>query len=83
MKRHKHRRLRIESLENRRVLAVTNLASITGVAFEDLTDDGLTGDDVRQVGETINLFLDGGNGTFDDGGGDDTAAGSTNYRRHG
>ncbi len=73
------RRLRIESLENRRLM-VNDLATITGTVFTDLTDNGLTGDDTRHSGATVRLYRDGGNSTFDNGGADDTlvTTGTTN-----
>jgi uncharacterized repeat protein (TIGR01451 family) len=78
--RRKNRRrtsLRLEPLENRQLLAITNMAGIGGAVFDDLTDDGLTVDDNLVSGVTVNLFLDGGNATFESGGGDDTLMGST------
>jgi len=68
-----HRKLRLELLENRQLMA----ADITGVVFQDLTENGLDSGDPRLSGVTIELFRDGGNGTFDDGGGDDISVGST------
>lgn len=47
---------------------------ISGTKFRDLTADGFSGDDPPLAGVTIVLWLDGGNGTFDGGGGDDTMA---------
>ena len=76
-RRHSRRRLVAERLESRAMLAADTLASITGTVFSDQTDDGLTGDDVRLSALTVELFLDGGNGTFDSGGGDDTTVGTT------
>jgi len=57
-----------EPLEARRVLA-TDLASIAGTVFSDQTDNGLTGDDVFVSGAVVNLYRDGGNGTFESAGG--------------
>ena len=68
---HARRRLRIEALENRRLM-VNDLATITGTVFTDLTENGLTGDDTLQSGATVRLYRDGGNSTFDNGGADDT-----------
>lgn len=62
------RRMFFESLETRRVLA-TDLASIAGTVFSDQTDNGLTGDDTFVSGAVVNLYLDGGNGTFESAGG--------------
>ncbi|MCO6458200.1 MAG: DUF11 domain-containing protein [Pirellulaceae bacterium] len=71
------RRLRLEPLENRRLLASDCLAVISGTVFTDVTDNGLTGDDIRLLGVTVNLYRDGGNGTFEgSGAGDDTLVGS-------
>lgn len=70
------RRLRMESLERRNLMAA-DFASITGTVYTDLTDDGLTGDDARISGATVRLFRDGGNATFDNGGGDDVSVGTT------
>ncbi|MEZ6126651.1 MAG: DUF11 domain-containing protein [Planctomycetaceae bacterium] len=67
------RRPTTEALESRMLLtALDCLGEIRGTMFNDLTEDGLTGDDIRIGGATVNLYLDGGNGTFDNGGGDDT-----------
>ena len=54
-----------QHLEHRLLLTIDNLASISGVVYDDLTDNGLTGDDVRQQNVQVELFQDGGNGTFD------------------
>ena len=66
------RRLRMEMLEQRQLMA----ANIQGVVFQDVTENGLTGGDPLISGVTISLFRDGGNGTFDNGGGDDIASGT-------
>jgi hypothetical protein len=58
------RRLLLEQLETRRLLAV-DLAAIEGIAFVDLTGDGLTGDDTRLSGATVELYRDDGDGVFD------------------
>ncbi len=57
----KRRRLGLESLENRTLLAA-DLAAIAGTVFVDQTDDGLTPDDVAVEGVTVHLFRDGGDG---------------------
>jgi uncharacterized repeat protein (TIGR01451 family)/CSLREA domain-containing protein len=44
----------------------------SGTKFTDLTGDGPSGDDTPLAGVTINLWLDGGDDTFDEGVGDDT-----------
>ena len=58
------RRLAIESLEGRIVLSANPGASILGTAYNDMTGNGLTADDPRLAAVTVNLFRDGGNGTF-------------------
>ena len=72
------RQLRLESLESRTLLAADTLAAIAGTAFVDLTDNGLTADDLRLPNATVQLYRDGGDGVLDRGagGGDDTLAGS-------
>lgn len=72
---HKNRRLLVESMEGRRLMA-SDLGAISGTVFTDLTDNGLTTDDALISGATVRLFRDGGNGTFDNGGADDTAVGT-------
>ncbi|MCL4206106.1 MAG: DUF11 domain-containing protein [Pirellulaceae bacterium] len=71
--RRNRRRLLLEPLERRNLLA-SDLAAIAGIVFVDQTDDGLTADDVRLPGVTVNLFRDGGDGQF---GGDDAFVGSS------
>ncbi len=85
------RKLRVEHMEARRLLA-GDLGSIAGNVFTDLLDNGISdGLDTALVGTTVRLYLDGGNGTFDSNngtlGGDDalvgvpeTTDGSGNYR---
>ncbi len=58
------RRLLFEPLETRNLLAL-DLAAIGGTAFVDLTGDGLTGDDTRISGATVELYRDNGDSTFD------------------
>lgn len=56
-------------------MLATDLGSIAGTVFSDQTDNGLTGDDTFVQSATVNLYLDGGNGTFESAGGaggDDT-----------
>ena len=53
-----------ESLEGRSMLSATILPSISGVAYHDLTGNGLSADDVRLPGITISLWKDGGDGQF-------------------
>lgn len=66
------RKLRVELLEGRQLLA----ASITGSVFQDLTENGIDGSDPRLSGVSVALFRDGGNSTYDNGGGDDIASGT-------
>lgn len=72
------RRLRIENLESRSLLTANPGGTIHGIAFNDLTGNGLTADDTRLSAVTINLYKDGGNGTFQGAipGSDDTLVGS-------
>lgn len=60
----RRRVLRHESLVKRELLA-SDLGAISGVSFADLAQDGLTADDERLVGVTIDLFRDvDGSGTL-------------------
>ena len=72
------RRLGIESLESRSLLTANPGGIIQGIAFNDLTNNGLTADDTRLQSVTVNLYKDGGNGTFQGGGfgSDDTLVGT-------
>ena len=74
----RRRQLRLESLESRTLLAADTLAAIAGTVFVDLTDNGLTADDLRLPNATVQLYRDGGDGVLDRGagGGDDTLVGS-------
>ena len=65
------RRLKMEMLESRQLMA-NDLGAITGTVFTDVTDNGFSADDTPIQGAQIRLFRDGGNGTFDNGTGDDT-----------
>ncbi len=60
------RRLKMESLENRALMAV-DLAVITGTSFDDLTGNGLTVDDTLISGATVQLYRDNGDNTFNAG----------------
>ena len=56
-KQERRRSLKVESLESRRLLAVTDLAFISGTVFKDITGDGLTpGEEVG--GAVVRLFED-------------------------
>ncbi len=68
------RRLFLEPLETRTLLAL-DLAAIGGTAFVDLTDNGLTADDTRISGATVELYRDNGDNTFNSA--TDTLLGST------
>ena len=66
-----------EVIESRLLLTALNcFGQIEGTVYNDLTDNGLTGDDVRIAGAAVHLYTDGGDGIFSsrDGvaGGDDT-----------
>lgn len=64
-RRTRRRFLKVEMLENRRLMA-TDLASISGIAFSDLTGNGLTGDDPRLSAVTVRLYRDANsNSTFE------------------
>ncbi len=61
------RALQLETLEGRSLMAI-DLAVISGTSFVDLTSNGLTGDDTRVGGATVQLFRDSNtNGTFESG----------------
>ncbi|TWU03904.1 SpaA isopeptide-forming pilin-related protein [Neorhodopirellula pilleata] len=64
------RRLILEPLEGRRLLAVaTDLANLAGRVFDDLTGDGFTtGEQV--AGANLNLYRGDGDGQFEPGSGD-------------
>lgn len=66
----------VQYLEPRLLLTIDNLAAISGVVYDDLTDDGLTADDVRQENAAVEVFRDGGDLTFNNGGGDDVSLGT-------
>lgn len=70
------RRLRVELMESRALMA-SDLGSISGRVFTDANDNGaFLAPDVVIAGATVTLFRDGGNGTFDNGAGDDTLVGT-------
>ncbi|MHB8862020.1 MAG: beta strand repeat-containing protein [Pirellulaceae bacterium] len=58
------RRLLLEPLEARNLMAL-DLAAISGTAFVDLTGNGLTADDTRINGATVELYRDNGDNSFD------------------
>lgn len=55
--RSRRRFLKVEMLENRRLMA-SDLAAIAGVSYNDITNNGLTVDDQRLAGVTVQLFSD-------------------------
>ena len=57
------RRLRVEHMEARRLLAA-DLAVISGNVYTDLTDDGFGAGDTAIASATVSLYRDDGNGTF-------------------
>lgn len=67
------RKLRLELLENRELMAF----SITGTVFTDTTDNGLDGADPRLSSVPVALFTAGVNGVFDNGTGDDVTVATT------
>ena len=66
----------MEPLENRSLLSANVPGTISGVAFYDPTGAGLTAGDTRLSGVTVELYLAGRSGQFDNGGGD-TLVGTT------
>lgn len=59
------RKLRHEALAKRELLA-SDIGAVSGTAFTDLTGDGLSGDDPRLEGVTVELYRDtNGNDAFD------------------
>lgn len=63
------RRLFLEPLEGRQLLAITDLAAIGGVVFDDFSGDGADPGELID-GATINLYADDGDGVFQPGGAD-------------
>lgn len=70
------RPLSLEKLDSRSLLSANNLGLISGRIYDDVTGDGITADDPTLPGVQIELYRDGGNGAFDNGGGDDAFMGS-------
>ncbi len=67
--RRRQRRVLFERLEDRSLLAATDLAAIAGLVFDDATGNGFDpGEEV--AGATINLYQDDGDGVFEPGAGD-------------
>jgi len=67
-----------EILETKVLLAADTLGLIQGTVFNDVSDNGLTGEDPLLTGATVQLYKDGGNLSFDNGAADDTLVGSMN-----
>ncbi|MEM7558062.1 MAG: SdrD B-like domain-containing protein, partial [Planctomycetota bacterium] len=65
------RHLRVEGMEERRLLA---FGAVGGTVFSDVTDDGLTGDDTNLAAVTVTLVRDVNNDGLIDGG--DTTVGT-------
>ncbi|MDB4694902.1 hypothetical protein OAF47_00375 [bacterium] len=60
------RRLFLESLENRRLLVATDLASVTGLVFDDFSGNGYdAGEEVASA--ALSLYRDNGDGVFQQG----------------
>ncbi len=75
-RRRRERRLtsQVEVLESRSL--PTGLGLISGTVFDDLSGNGLSVDDPVLAAIAVSLYRDGGNGTFDAGGGDDVLIGT-------
>ncbi len=67
------RRLGIEPLEQRAMLAANPLGSISGLVVTDLTGNGVSSDDPKIGGASVQLYQDTGNGSY---GVEDTLAGT-------
>ena len=65
-----------ELLESKVLLTANTLGLIQGTVFNDVSANGLTVEDPLLNAATVQLFRDGGNMTFDNGGADDTLIGS-------
>lgn len=71
------RRLHLEPLENRRLLAAgTDLVDLSGRVFVDISGDGFTSGE-QVAGATATLFRDDGDGQFEPDGGDAQVATTT------
>ena len=58
------RRLFLEALENRRLLVATDLASVSGLVFDDFSGNGYDpGEEVASA--ALSLYRDNGDGIFD------------------
>ena len=65
-----------ELLETKVLLTANMLGLIQGTVFNDVTGNGLSGGDPLLNAATVQLYRDGGNLTFDNGGADDTLVGT-------
>ena len=65
-----------ELLETKVLLTANTLGLIQGTVFNDVTGNGLSGGDPLLNAVNVQLYRDGGNLTFDNGGADDTLAGT-------
>jgi uncharacterized repeat protein (TIGR01451 family) len=63
----RRRKLFLEPLEGRQLLAITNLAAIGGVVYDDFNGNGPDPAELI-AGATVNLFADDGDGLFQPGG---------------
>ncbi|MCC9601588.1 DUF11 domain-containing protein [Stieleria sp. JC731] len=65
--RSRRRALKLEALAKRQLLAV-DIGAVSGIAYTDLTGDGLSGDDPRLESITVELYSDtNANNTYDSG----------------
>ncbi len=71
------RRLHLEPLENRRLLAAgTDLANLTGLVYADFSGDGFTAGE-QVAGASVTLYRDDGDGQFEPDSGDSQIATAT------
>ena len=78
-RRRSHGDLRVaaaELLETKVLLTANTLGLIQGIAFDDVSGNGLSVDDPMLNAASVQLYRDGGNLLFDDGNVDDTLIGS-------
>lgn len=72
-----------EELESRMLLAISNLGAIQGRVYDDLTNNGVSADDIGQESIAVRLYRDGGDLTFGNGAGDDTFIGTADTDNEG
>ena len=58
------RRLSFEMLEQRSMLAITNMGAIAGTVYDDLTGNGFTGDDQGMANVAVQLYLSNSGNVF-------------------